>query len=113
MALGSCDNCDRKNVSVANHETPHGDTTQCYICTACPWEKDPDPDPYGELDCEQCYGSGFLTTDESCERECAYCGGTGVAVTADNTSSERVSEMAKVEHEPRRKLSITTRRAAA
>jgi hypothetical protein len=48
--IGSCDNCNRNDVPVAHHETVHGDTTQCFICTASPWEKDPDPDPYGELD---------------------------------------------------------------
>lgn len=49
MPIGNCDNCDRKNVPVAHYETIHGDTTQCFICTADPWVKDPDPDPYGEL----------------------------------------------------------------
>ena len=48
--IGSCDNCDRTNVPVANYETVHGNTTQCYICTAGPYEKNPDPDPYGELE---------------------------------------------------------------
>ncbi len=46
MAIGTCDNCDRRDVPVSHLEGTYcGDTTQCFLC-----QGDTDPDPYCELD---------------------------------------------------------------
>jgi hypothetical protein len=44
MAIGTCDNCDRRGVPVRCIDDV---TTQCFLCTG-----DTDPDPYGEMEDE-------------------------------------------------------------
>jgi hypothetical protein len=59
MSIGNCDCCDRTNVPGSVVNVP-GEPFACFICQADPWESNPDPDPYGEMeiDCADCDGAG-------------------------------------------------------